>query len=394
MAAHSHDDEKYVGSHCFAGEVEDEILGTPLVQDRLVMFRVEGQKTNHCYDSITWGQAIRSEAEKGISIWQPEEDASASAMYRYSWPAANRKGWLPVLRVPRAQVFAQTNPNLLLRFNTFFLKYAGKQSYSTPFGTSALHAVNENFYVAYPINRAALEKGDFSLDTSRGYAFVPDAADVRNGQLGADTIVVVELNGAFSEVNKLTGEEYAHYGVTSNPPEEPVAPEEESDAEEIGVVEAKDAEEKEEGEISAESEDEEYTDLYNQLLKINHRVRRMPIVSSALSDWLDALNILMRLASGEGTITEDNVSIPADRIQEMAISRMDSRGRIGYITIDENAERQIERAIRNRISPIGVRFIVQGMDGEEGSISIPSMDRVWDVEVSQIGENAQITFDL
>ncbi len=216
--------DPYIKQHCFHGEVTDEILGDPLEPSKTVMFRIEGQSTNHCYDLINWGTVISNDAEKKACIWHPVKSTSSTAMYAYEWPAKNRKAWLPVIKIPRVAVYAQTTRNLLTRFTTFYLKRAGKQSYGTPFGVSSLHAVDEPLYTAFPINRRALEEGFFKTDhDGLSYTFKPELRDVRNGILQPDTVVVVEANGGFSEINISTGEEYAHYSAYSTSPAEPIS---------------------------------------------------------------------------------------------------------------------------------------------------------------------------
>jgi hypothetical protein len=65
--------DPYIAAHCFEGERDDEILFEPLKADNTVMFRIQGQATNHCYDLYNWGDVIKADAMKKVSIWIPEE---------------------------------------------------------------------------------------------------------------------------------------------------------------------------------------------------------------------------------------------------------------------------------------------------------------------------------
>jgi hypothetical protein len=140
---------------------------------------------------------------------------------------------MPVIKLPRAFIYVQTTPQLLLRFTTFFIAKMGRTSYSTPFGMSALHAVDENIYTAFPINRSALVKGDFNVKfDGPGYAFEPTPEDVRNGQLKPNTRISLMTNGAFAEINTVTGETYVYHGPGGKLPDEPKPPEEAKEREE------------------------------------------------------------------------------------------------------------------------------------------------------------------
>ena len=224
--------DPYIAAHCFPSEHDDEILGDPLKPATTVMFRIQGQATNHCYDLFNWGPVIRTEAEKGAYIWIPNKRSDGT----YSWPDSGKRAWMPVIKLPRAFIYVQTIPQLLLRFTTFFIAKMGKTSYSTPFGMSALHAVDEDIYTAFPINRSALVKGDFNVKfDGPGYAFEPTLEDVRNGKLRPNTRVALMANGAFVEINTVTGDTYTYYQPDGFPlPDEPKAPEEVKEREEKG----------------------------------------------------------------------------------------------------------------------------------------------------------------
>jgi len=116
-------------------------------------------------------------------------------------PQLNNNAEKKVFKLPYSGVWINSSKELLLMFNTFYLKSIGRKKIGSSFGVSRLHGAEEEIFEPIPISRRDFNEGIYTIKSS----ILTEELDLTkpNREKYKDHVFKIKDNGKF-DVYKLT----------------------------------------------------------------------------------------------------------------------------------------------------------------------------------------------